>query len=202
MKAAFGESHRKRVNMRSCFRALWAGLGLLIAGCAGPIEDSVDSIPTRTFFQFTSASVGGLVPGTGYSSKAIQAKLPGYTTETITSAIETKTVAAYGVFNSGIQVLQVHRGTNGKIGSVHGVTHHLAGPNGERIGTTFSSQRIRRSSCRVGKSLWRGMAICQARGSGNIKLVFAISQYEGPYDRLPPDNELKTAVLQRIIWTP
>lgn len=188
--------------MRLWFRVAWACLGLLAGGCATAIEDTVDSIPTRTFFKITPASVGGLTPGTAYSSKAIQAKLPGYTTETITSAVESKTVSAYGVFTDGIQVLQVLRGSNGKIGAVHGVTHHLSGPNGERIGTTFGSQRISRQTCRVGRNLWRGMALCKARGGDNITLVFAISQYQGPFDRLAPDAELKTAVLQRIIWKP
>ena len=188
--------------MRVCFRVLWVGLGLILGGCAVSVEDSVDSIPTRTFFKITPESVGGLTPGTAYSSKAIQAKLPGYTTETITSAVESNTVSAYGVFTDGIQVLQVLRGTNGKIGAVHGVTHHLAGPNGERIGSTFGSQRISRQSCRVGRNLWRGMALCKARGTDNITLVFAISQFQGPFDRLAPDSELKTAVLQRIIWKP
>ena len=196
------ESIRKRTNMRFSFRVLFAGLGLLVAGCASMIEETVEAIPTLTLFRFTTASVGGLTPETAYSSKAIQARLPGYTTETITSAVESRTVPAYGVFNSGIQVLQVHKGTNGKIGQVHGVTHHLAGPNGERIGSTFGALRMNRQSCRVGKNLWRGMALCKAPGTDNITLVFAISQFQGPFDRLAPDNELKDAVLQRIVWQP
>jgi len=186
--------------MRICFRVLSVCLAFLAAGCAASLEETVDSIPTKTYVHFTEGAVGGLVPGTGYSSREIEARLPGFTTETITSANETTTVAAYGVFTDGIQVLQVHKGANGKIGPVHGVTNHLTGPNGERIGMTFGGLHMDRQSCRVGKSLWRGMALCKARGTDTITLVFAISQFEGPFDRLAPDSELKTAVLQRIVW--
>ena len=187
--------------MRYAFRgAVLAFLGLL-AGCVPAAVQDPDSIPTRTLVEVRNDRVAGLTPETGYASKAITAAMPGYTVETITAAVESKTVAAYGVFFDGIQVLQVHRGSGGKIGSVHGVTHHLVGPNGERIGQTFGDLRIARSSCKVGRNLWRGMALCRARGAGNVTLVFAIPQYQGPFDRLAPEPELRGAVLQRIVWS-
>ncbi|MEM1045231.1 MAG: DUF1131 family protein [Pseudomonadota bacterium] len=188
--------------MRSWFQAGLAGIALVLTGCATSIEDSVESIPTRTFFTIMPDAVGALTPETAYSARAIQETLPGYTAETITSAVEARTVSAFGVFTEGIQVLQVHRGRNGKIGPIHGVTHHLSGPNGERIGSTFGALRIDRNDCRVGRNLWRGMALCSARGTENITLVFAIPQYQGPFDRLAPDDELRNAVLQRIVWQP
>ncbi|MDN3719787.1 DUF1131 family protein [Roseibium salinum] len=86
--------------------------------------------------------------------------------------------------------------------TVHGVTHHLQGPNGERIGMTFSEVGSARSDCRVGKNLWRGMAICKSEGHPNVELVYAIPGYKGPFDQLPAENDLFDAELQRILWTP
>lgn len=178
-------------------------LALFVAGCVpSSLDDTVESIPTRTFVQIQAQSAGPLTPDTAYSASAIKAKMPGFTTETITAGVESSTVAAYGVFSDGIQVLQVHKGANGRIGPVHGVTHHLSGPNGERIGQTYGELRIDRDDCRVGRDLWRGMALCQARGADNVTLVFAIPQFQGPFDRLAPDGELDDAVLQRIVWEP
>lgn len=189
--------------MHLAVRCAGLALALLAAGCVpSSLNDTVESIPTRTFVQIQPQSVGPLTPDTVYSASGIQAKMPGFTAETITAGVESSTVAAYGVFSDGIQVLQVHKGTNGRIGPVHGVTHHLAGPNGERIGQTFRELRIDRDDCRVGRDLWRGMALCRARGADNITLVFAIPQFQGPFDRLAPDSELSEAVLQRIVWEP
>src|SRR5690606_22349289 len=118
---------------------------------------------------------------TPYSEKAIQAALPGFTTEGLQSAVENGTEWVIGAFNSdGFQVLQVFKGSGGRVREVHGVTHHLQGPNGERIGMTFAQAGLSASDCRVGENLWRGMAICKARRTPNVTLVFAISQYDGP----------------------
>ena len=70
------------------------------------------------------------------------------------------------------------------------------------FGMSFAEIGTARSDCRVGRNLWRGMAICKARGASNITLVYAIPQYPGPFDQLAPGDQLREAVLQRIIWTP
>lgn len=156
-----------------------------------------------TLVQITGQGVGGINAATPYSSKAIQAALPGFTTDSIQTAVETTTENAIGAFNSdGFQVLQIFKSGDGRIRTVHGVTHHLSGPNGERIGMTFAEVGTRRSDCRIGKELWRGMAICSARGVANVQLVYAIPQFTGPWDQLPPDNQLRGAAIQRILWTP
>ncbi|WP_305989680.1 DUF1131 family protein [Roseibium sp. MMSF_3544] len=156
-----------------------------------------------TLVQITEDNVGGINSQTTYGSKAIESALPGFTTEGIQTAVENKTEWALAAFNTdGFQVLQVFKGQNGKVRSVHGVTHHLQGPNGERIGMTFSDIGTARSNCRAGKNLWRGMAICKSRGHPNVELVYAIPGYQGPFDRLPPSKELREAQLQRILWTP
>ncbi|PVB61033.1 DUF1131 family protein [Labrenzia sp. 011] len=156
-----------------------------------------------TLVQITEDNVGGITGETPYSSKAIEAALPGFTTEGIQTAEENTTEWALAAFNSdGFQVLQIFKGKNGKIRAVHGVTHHLQGPNGERIGMTFGEVGTARTDCRVGKNLWRGMAICKSEGHSNVELVYAIPGYQGPFDRLPVSNELFDAELQRILWTP
>ncbi len=61
--------------------------------------------------------------------------------------------------------------------------------------------KVRRADCRNGRKLWRGMAVCKARGTSRVTLVFAIPGFTGPFDRLPSAEELKRAELQRIVWT-
>lgn len=192
-----------------------AGLAMLLAACsqtADYVETTssvTGAVPAAvrtsnvTLVQITGQGVGGINAATPYSAKAIQAALPGFTTDSIQTAVEMTTENAIGAFNSdGFQVLQIFKGGDGRIRTVHGVTHHLAGPNGERIGMTFAEVGTRRSDCRVGQELWRGMAICSARGVANVQLVYAIPQFTGPWDQLPPDNLLRSAAIQRILWTP
>ncbi|MBO0345272.1 DUF1131 family protein [Roseibium limicola] len=165
----------------------------------GPIEQT----SSVTLIQITNDSVGGITPETRYSAKAIEAALPGFTTEGVQTAVENTTEWATAVFNSdGFQVLQVFKDSDGSVREVHGVTHHLAGPNGERIGRSFYNLGLNRRDCRVGRSLWRGMAICKAKNAPNVKLVLAIPGYDGPFDQLPPDIALQDSLLQRILWQP
>ncbi|WP_106751901.1 DUF1131 family protein [Pannonibacter carbonis] len=199
------------------FVPLFAALGLsvVMAACSQTSNyvETTSSVPSAipaaartsnvTLVQITGQGVGGINASTPYSSKAIQAALPGFTTDSIQTAVEMTTENAIGAFNSdGFQVLQVFKASDGRIRTVHGVTHHLAGPNGERIGMTFAEVGTRRSDCRIGQELWRGMAICTARGVPNVQLVYAIPQFTGPWDQLPPDNQLRGAAIQRILWTP
>jgi uncharacterized protein DUF1131 len=156
-----------------------------------------------TLVQITEDNVGGINGETSYGTNAIEAALPGFTTEGIQTAVENNTEWALAAFNTdGFQVLQIFKGQNGKVRSVHGVTHHMQGPNGERIGMTFSDVGTARADCRAGKNLWRGMAICKSNGHPNVELVYAIPGYQGPFDQLPPSNDLFDAELQRILWTP
>lgn len=192
--------------MRSALPLICCILAAFVAACSPTFEDTGPVIVARTsnvtLVQISEAGVGNLNGQTAYSAKAIQAALPGFTTEGLQSATENKTEWAIGAFNSdGFQVLQVFKGVDGKIREVHGVTHHLQGPNGERIGMTFAEVGSRRGDCRVGRNLWRGMAICKSRGADRVTLVYAISQYTGPFDRLPPSDQLSKAMIQRIIWT-
>ncbi|WP_040617316.1 DUF1131 family protein [Roseibium sp. TrichSKD4] len=177
------------------------------AACSPAVVGEGPAISARTsnvtLVKFTDDHVGGITAETAYGAKAIEAALPGFTTEGIQSANENKTEWALAAFNSdGFQVLQVFKASDGKVRTVHGVTHHLEGPNGERIGMTFAETRQSRRACRVGKNLWRGMAICKAKGHPSVELIYSIPGYQGPFDRLAPDSELKGAMLQRIVWTP
>ncbi|GAB4515824.1 MAG: hypothetical protein Tsb0019_14850 [Roseibium sp.] len=194
--------------MRTSAIALACLIAITAAGCS-PTSD-LDGTSGRlvrtsneTLVQITEERIGGITGETPYGSKAIEAALPGFTTEGIQTASENTTEWALAAFNSdGFQVLQVFKGSNGRVGTVHGVTHHLQGPNGERIGMTFSEVGSSRADCRVGKNLWRGMAICRSEGHPNVELVYAIPGYQGPFDRLPAENDLFDAELQRILWTP
>ncbi|WP_153769865.1 DUF1131 family protein [Labrenzia sp. CE80] len=193
--------------MRSPLPGFACLLGLLAAACSptvdydGPVQIARTS--NVTLVQINDDTVGGITAETTYGEKSIAAALPGFTTEGVQTAVEDTTEWAIAAFNSdGFQVLQVFKGKGGKVRTVHGVTHHLQGPNGERIGMTFSEIGSARADCRVGRNLWRGMAICKSKGHKNVELVYAIPGYQGPFDRLPPSKELFDAQLQRIVWTP
>lgn len=192
--------------MRRTAAALAILLGFSAAACSpafdeGPVLSSRNQ--SATLVEISRVSAGGIDGTTPYSERAIEDALPGFTTEGLQSATETNTEWVTGAFDAeGFQILQVYKGGNGKVREVHGVSDRLKGPNGERIGMSFSQAGISRSNCRVGRDLWRGMAICPARGAENVSLLFAISQYDGPYDELAPSSELKDAELQRIVWTP
>jgi Protein of unknown function (DUF1131) len=185
-------------------------LAALVAACSPTADYNGSGTSGRlvqtsnvTLVQITEDNVGGINGETSYGKNAIEAALPGFTTEGIQTAVENNTEWALAAFNTdGFQVLQIFKGQNGKVRSVHGVTYHLQGPNGERIGMTFSDVGTARADCRAGKNLWRGMAICNSNGHPNVELVYAIPGYQGPFDQLPPSNDLFDAELQRILWTP
>jgi len=179
-------------------------LAIALAACSSaPPEEFVGtSTSAQTLMVITTEGAGPINQNTAYSSKAIQQALPGFTTDNIDAASEDRTMWTLAAFSNGMQVAQIYRGKGGKVGAVHGVTHHLVGPAGERIGMTFRQVGTRASECRVGRSLWRGMAICPSAGATNVKLVFAVTKFQGPFDRLPPSELLAGATLQRIIWTP
>ena len=180
-------------------------LSLPLAGCGGSIGGLMDSSsapPPKAVLMVTDAGIAGLTREVGYGPKAIGAALPGFQIETIQTAGENGTQWTYAAFLDGLQMVQIFKGSGGKIGVVHGVGDAMSGPNGERLGMSFAQVRLPRSACRVGKNLWRGMAICKAANTQSVSLVFAISGYQGPFDRLPSSSELDGATLQRILWTP
>ena len=176
-----------------------------LAGCGvsvGSLVDEAGAPPPRAVLTVTDAGIGGLTKETGYGPKALASALDGYTIETIQTAGESGTAWTYAAFLDGLQMVQIFKGSGGKVGVVHGVGDAIAGPNGERLGMTFAQSRLPKSACRVGTGLWRGMAICQAAHTSNVSLVFAVAGFQGPFDRLPPTSQLQQATLQRILWTP
>lgn len=128
---------------------------LLPAACSPTVDADGPIIVERTsnvtLLQITDQGAGGLTADTPYSQKAIEAALPGFRAEGFQSATEDRTEWAIGAFNSdGFQVLQIFKRSNGKVREVHGVTHHLEGPNGERIGMTFSEIGRRAATAETG----------------------------------------------------
>jgi hypothetical protein len=178
--------------------ALAGALAVSLAACQAGV--GVATFSTETYLRITDSGAGELDSTTRYASASLSAALPEAEIRTVRTAIEDRTVSTLAAFADGVQVVQVFRGPDGTISEIHGVTHHLEGPNGERIGMSMAEAGVTRDSCRVGRNLWRGMAVCPARGAANVTLVFAIPGYRGPFDTLPPAQELRRAELQRIIW--
>ncbi|MER2605125.1 MAG: DUF1131 family protein [Siculibacillus sp.] len=195
----------------------WAGLGLglgfgaLVAACA-PTEGLRSSRPQQafqatsdTFLQITAQGAGPIGAATPYSAKALTAQMPGYTTGPVTIGLETSTPTATVLFKQEyggrIQVLHV-LGSGDRITQIHGVTHHVVGPAGERPGMSFREAGTDPSTCRIGTDLWLGMAICKSRGAPNVTLTYSFSGEAAMQTSMPSRSVLDTGMLQRIIWTP
>lgn len=170
--------------------------------------DSLDKGPstTETFTQITANGAGGLGAATNYDTKAILAAYPGYTTGNVLIGLETTTTNATvlfrQIFGGQVQVLQILPGAGGKIGEIHGVTHHVVGPSGERPGMSFAQSGVDPATCRIGTELWVGMAICRSSAAANVALTFSFKGAAATSSTLPARDVLATGELQRIVWTP
>ncbi len=190
--------------------AITAGL---VAACSGPTGDGFRAGPSTpafqatgdTFLQIIAQGAGPISAATPYASKAILAQMPGYTTGNVTIGLENTTTDATVLFKEAyggrIQVLHI-LGSGGRIQQIHGVTHHVVGPAGERPGMSLAETGTDPSTCRIGTNLWLGMAICRSRGAANVTLTFSFQGEAAMTTSLPPRNVLATGMLQRIIWTP
>lgn len=201
----------------------WFGRGILHCSSAAALGAIVACAPTEglrgggtptgpafqatsdTFLQITAQGAGPIGAATPYSPKALTAQMPGYTTGPVTIGLETSTPTATVLFKEAyggrIQVLHV-LGEGGRITQIHGVTHHVVGPAGERPGMTFREAGVDPSTCRIGRDLWLGMAICRSRGAPNVTLTFSFQGEAAMASSLPSRDVLETGLLQRIIWTP
>jgi hypothetical protein len=173
-----------------------------LAGCvAGPVEPLTTAEVSRdTWLVIDDDGAGGVRAGTPYTESAMARVAKDADIRSIQTAREHETTWTHAAFIGDVQAVQFFKGDGNTVGEIHGVAQHLAGPNGERIGMTMAQAGVSRRDCRVGKALWRGMAVCRARGSDNVTLVFSIPGYEGPFDRLPSRKDLRRAQLQRIVW--
>ncbi|TBW41026.1 DUF1131 family protein [Siculibacillus lacustris] len=192
------------------------GLALALAACAPTGESFRPSAPrgpaapsfqatADTFLQITAAGAGPIGAAMPFDSKAILAQFPGYTTGHVTIGLETSTPDALVLFKDAyggrIQVLHI-LGQGNRITQIHGVTHHVVGPAGERPGMSFAEARTDPATCRIGTNLWLGMAICRSRGAPNVTLTYSFQGEAAMATSLPPREILDTGMLQRIIWTP
>ncbi len=161
---------------------------------------SAGTFTTETYVTIDDDGAGTVDATTRYGTASLQAALPEAEIRTIRTAVEDRTVSTLAAFEDGVQVVQFYRGPGGTVEEIHGVTHRLRGPNGERIGMSMAEAGVSRADCRVGRNLWRGMAVCPARRADRVFLVFAIPGYTGPFDELPSAEDLSRAELQRIVW--
>ena len=177
-------------------------LVVALAGCvAGPAEPlSAASVSSDTWLIITDDGAGSVRSGTPYNETTLATVAPGADIRSIQTAQEHKVAWTQAAFIDETQAVQFFKGGSNTVGEIHGVSQHLKGPNGERIGMTMAQAGVSRRDCRNGEDLWRGMAVCKARGSRHVQLVFSIPQYDGPFDSLASAEDLKRAELQRIVW--
>lgn len=186
---------------RSSIAALLIAAGAL-AGCAPTVAEPLSEIyvSSETWVVISDEGAGSVRPGTPYVEATLAGVAPGADIRPIEAAREESTTWTHAAFIDDIQAVQFFKGRGNTVSEMHGVGQNLAGPNGERIGMTMAQARVSRRDCRAGRELWLGMAVCRARGSRHVELVFAIPGYDGPFDTLPSAEDLKEARLQRIVW--
>ncbi|MEM0906687.1 MAG: DUF1131 family protein [Pseudomonadota bacterium] len=180
-----------------------AALPLALMGCvAGPPTETLTAarVSSDTWLIITDDGAGAVQLGTPYNEASLAGVAPGADIRSIQTAKEDRTIWTHAAFIEETQAVQFFKGGKNTVGEIHGVSQHLEGPNGERIGMTMAQAGIKRRNCRNGTKLWRGMAVCKARNAQHVELVFSIPQYEGPFDRLASASDLKRAELQRIVW--
>ncbi|MEO1104075.1 MAG: DUF1131 family protein [Pseudomonadota bacterium] len=178
-------------------------LALVLAACSagGPAEPlTALNVSNATWVKITDDGAGAVRAGTPYNETALAAVAPGADIRSIQTAKEDSTAWTHAAFIDETQAVQFFKGRGNIVGEIHGVSQHLEGPNGERIGMTMAQAGTKRRHCRNGKKLWRGMAVCKARGASHVELVFSIPEYEGPFNRLASAKDLQRAELQRIVW--
>lgn len=174
-----------------------------LAGCVAgsPAEPlSAAKVSSDTWLVITDDGAGGVRSGTPYNEASLASVAPGADIRSIQTAKESATAWTHAAFIGETQAVQFFKGPSGTVGEIHGVSQHLKGPNGERIGMTMAQAGVRRRDCRNGRDLWIGMAVCKARRAPHVELVFAIPQYDGPFNRLASNEDLQRAELQRIVW--
>lgn len=171
-----------------------------LSACASS-SGSLESIREVELLRFSENTAGPITGAEKLGKAQLSELFPNSTVDSILTAQEQKTIWALAVFQEGVQIIQVIR--NGStVSEVHGVGSSVTGPGQKRVGTFFRQSGFTKSDCRVGKSLWIGAAICRDPDTPNIDYVYSISEYSGPFDILPNDDILATAVLQRIVWRP
>ena len=200
---AFGKHRRLTARF-----SLVGALAFVVAACAGQTPQTgtgaISSAPVSGDFTLTGQSAGKITPATGFSQSAIQQLYPGRRLQTTRIADDRHTFHALSVYDQGLQTIAVIPADGGsRIKAVHGLGPNVAGPNGERIGMTFSEIGQNRGRCSVGQNLWRGMPICRARGADNVLLVFDPGPENiGSQTELPGRAILSQSRLQRIVWQP
>lgn len=113
---------------------------------------SLSSAPrTSRFSRSPTRARAGSQPTRPIHKRPSRPHFPAFAPRVSSPQPEDRTEWAIGAFNSdGFQVLQIFKRSNGKVREVHGVTHHLEGPNGERIGMTFSEIGRRAATAETG----------------------------------------------------
>ena len=148
--------------------AALAALATTLAGCvAGPPAEPLSeaSVSSSTWLVITDQGAGTINSSTPYTEATLAGVAPGADIRTIQTAKESNTAWTHAAFIGETQAVQFFKGPSNTVSEMHGVSQHLKGPNGERIGMTMAQAGVRRSSCRNGKDLWIGMAVCKARGA-------------------------------------
>jgi hypothetical protein len=182
-------------------------VALALAGCESGL-DLFDQprAATETFVQITDKGAGALDANVPYNAAAISARLPGFTADRVLVGLERATATILVLFKEAyggrVQALQIVPGEQGRIAEIHGVTHHVVGPGGERPGMTLRQTRADPATCRPAEGLWVGMAICRSRAAPNVALAFSFRGPAAASPTLPDATTLSEGELQRIIWTP
>ena len=184
--------------------ALAATLALPIAACGGnpePEPQPTASAPgdPATVLAMGEGGVGRLGAGTPFDTAAVRAALPaGFAVELRSVETEDGLVPVAWALSDGQLVLEVYPDGDGRVGRVDAASDQVAGPEGARTGQSFADLDGASMDCDPGQAELSGRVVCRPRRGGPVRYVFAHAAAAG---EVPDDDQLATALLERLVWT-
>ena len=177
---------------------------LALAACAddpAPAPAAAPSVPggPATVLTLGEGGVGRLGAGTPFDTAAVRAALPaGFAVELRSVETERGLVPVAWALRDGQLVLEVYPGDDGRVGRVDAASDQVAGPGGARTGQSFADLDGAGMDCDPGEAELGGRVVCRPRRGGPVRYVFAHAAAAG---EVPDDDQLATALLERMVWT-
>ena len=185
-------------------RSLLALLPVLLAACAGDPAPAVDATPSApgdpaTVLTMDADGVGRLGAETPFDTAAVRSALPGgFAVELRSVETEDGLVPVAWALRDGQLVLEVYPGGDGRVTRVDAASDQVAGPNGARTGQSFADLDGGSMDCDPGEAELSGRVVCRPRRGGPVRYVFAHAAAAG---EVPDDDQLATALLERLVWS-
>ena len=178
-------------------------LALALAACADdptPVAAPSPDDPAARLALDTDG-VGQLGAETPFDTAAVRSALPpGFAVELRSVETEAGPTPVAWALRDGLLVLEVYPGDDGAtVGRIDAASDQVAGPDGARTGQTYADLGGGRMDCEPGERDLAGRVVCRASRGASVRYVFAHAAADA--SRLPDDDQLADALLERMVWT-